>query len=133
MRQSVDHFEPSTPNFPRRNQEEGRGKCLLDPPGEGWRRLLRPGLGETPSGLDFPSNHGPFFPAPLFGPGIAARFYSSLLACTSATINTHLACTQVHTHYYCAGVRSHLPMEIFSPRKSRRRIVNRFFVSNSVV
>lgn len=83
----LDHFERSTPNFPRRNQEEGRGKCLLDPAGEGWRRLLRPRLGEAPSGLDFESR-------PLFFLLLSlARALPSLLACTTATINTHLVCT----------------------------------------
>lgn len=108
-------------NLPRPNQEELRGKTLLDRWGEA-PVASNMGLGEASISVSVSDESRILSPARLFGPGIAARFYSSLLACSSRHdqyLTWPYTRTQVHTHYYCAGVRFHLPMKI-SPRKSKK-------------
>lgn len=63
-----------------------------------------------------------------FSPGIAARFYSSLLCLLVPPAHpprsiphlTEYTRTQVHTHYHCAGVRFHLPMKNLPSKKNER-------------
>lgn len=63
-----------------------------------------------------------------FSPGIAARFYSSLLCLLVPPAHpprsiphlTEYTRTQVHTHYYCASVRFHLPMKNLPSKKNER-------------
>lgn len=103
-----------------KSSKSGRGKTLFDEEKVGGACCVR--HGEASISVSVSDESRTLSPARHFSPAIAARFYSSLLCLFVPPRSIpHLTerlytRTQVHTHYYCAGVRFHLPMKI-SPRE----------------
>lgn len=103
-----------------KSSKSGRGKTLFDEEKFGGACCVR--HGEASISVSVSDESRTLSPARHFSPAIAARFYSSLLCLFVPPRSIpHLTerlytRTQVHTHYYCAGVRFHLPMKI-SPRE----------------
>lgn len=109
-----------------------REKTVLDRRGEkvgNWRLLRGTRRGLRAASISAPDESRILSPsARHFSPGIAARFYSSLLCLLVPPAHpprsiphlTEYTRTQVHTHYYCASVRFHLPMKNLPSKKNER-------------
>lgn len=116
-------------SFISKSSKSRREKTVLDRRGEkvgNWRLLRGTRRGLRAASISAPDESRILSPsARHFSPGIAARFYSSLLCLLVPPAHpprsiphlTEYTRTQVHTHYYCAGVCAFTCQWKISPRK----------------